>query len=272
VAAVSASYYTDPASPWSWAIEPVVRKLEVVFGPSLHFEYIMGGLAREFGSPSAIVGEWLDAAAWSGMPVDPRLWLADPPRSSYPACLAVKAAGDQGEQPAEAYLRLLREGFACEGNKLAGPDALVAAARGVPALDAQRFRIDLESHATLERFGADLERAEAVPEDGRGPEGGRARLPSIEFTGENGAVHGVYGHHAYEAYRDAALAAGAEPVDQPAPTVEEALRRFGTLATAEVVAICELPGPRAAAELWRLAADWKVRGERRLGGELWRLA
>jgi hypothetical protein len=51
--------------------------------------------------------------------------------------------------------------------------------------------------------------------------------------------------------------------------VEEALRRFGALATPEVAAVCDLPGPRAAAELWRLAVDWQVRAELTLGGELW---
>ena len=57
--------------------------------------------------------------------------------------------------------------------------------------------------------------------------------------------------------------------DADRPGVEEALRRFGTLATAEVAAVCDLPGPRAAAELWRLAGEWRVRSERRLTGELW---
>ena len=54
--------------------------------------------------------------------------------------------------------------------------------------------------------------------------------------------------------------------------MEEALRRFGSMATVEVAAVCELPGPRAAAELWRLAEAWRVKPERYLTGELWSLA
>ncbi|HEU4978180.1 MAG TPA: hypothetical protein VFT42_04740, partial [Solirubrobacteraceae bacterium] len=64
--------------------------------------------------------------------------------------------------------------------------------------------------------------------------------------------------------------AGAEP--GPLPPVEEALARFGSMATPEVAAVCDLPGPRAAAELWRLAAEWRVRAERFVSGELWSLA
>ena len=58
-------------------------------------------------------------------------------------------------------------------------------------------------------------------------------------------------------------------MDGPAPTVEEALARFGSLAAVEVAAACDLPGPRAQAELWRLATEWRVRPERFLTGELW---
>jgi hypothetical protein len=41
------------------------------------------------------------------------------------------------------------------------------------------------------------------------------------------------------------------------------------MATREVEAVCDLPEPRAAAELWRLAAEWKVKPVRVLTGHLW---
>src|SRR5919204_79002 len=162
VSAVHARYYTDPASPWCWAIEPHVRRLTLELEGQLELTYVMAGI-REI------------------------------------------------------------------------------------------------APAALEAFGADLDRARAVPEEHQSPERGRVKIPSIEFRGEDGEVHGVYGPAPYEAYRDAAVAAGAELQDRPAPGVEEALQRFGTMATVEVAAICDLPGPRAAAELWRLASAWRVR-------------
>jgi hypothetical protein len=72
--------------------------------------------------------------------------------------------------------------------------------------------------------------------------------------------------------RAAAEAAGAAPTGSRPPSVLEALRRFGTMATAEVAAVCELPGPRAEAELWRLATEWQVRPVPVITGELWELA
>ena len=76
---------------------------------------------------------------------------------------------------------------------------------------------------------------------------------------------------ALEAWRDAVQAAGAQPRGER-PGVLDALRRFGRMAGPEVEAVCDLPGPRARAELWQLAADWRVRPVRVLFGELWELA
>ena len=53
---------------------------------------------------------------------------------------------------------------------------------------------------------------------------------------------------------------------------EGALSRFGRMATAEVQAVCDLPRPRAEAELWGLAADHRVIPVPFLTGTLWELA
>ena len=242
---VHVRYYTDPACSVSFANEPVLRKLMVEFGADVEFTYVMGGLARTYeGDPSGLVREWLDVSERSGMPIDPRLWLEGPIHSSYPGCMAVKAAAEQSAD--DRYLRALREGLFCFRRKLDATEALVDVARDV-GLDAERFRIDLESNAIVEAFGSDLEATRGVSDE-------RFVLPSASFGDE----HWVFGAAPYEEWRAAALAAGATSADGH-PTVPEALGRFGRMAAVEVGAVCDLPGPRAAAELWRLAAEWRVR-------------
>jgi putative protein-disulfide isomerase len=230
----------------------------VEFGDSLSWTYVMGGLAREFdGGPAATgerVREWLDAADESGMPFDPRLWAEGPISSTYPACMAVKAGSEQSSDGGYAYLRALREGLMCFRRKLDTTEALVEEARRV-RLDVERFRIDLGSHAIVEAFGADLEATRAEPWP----------LPTLVFDGSRA----VSGFRAYEEYREAALAAGATSGGGDPPGVLESVKRFGRMATAEVVEVCDLPLPRAAAELWRLASDWKLRPVRVLTGYLW---
>jgi putative protein-disulfide isomerase len=256
----------------------------VEFGDRLEISYVMGGLAREFEADlSSLVITWLDHAAESGMPIDPRVWHSDGVRSTYPACIAFRAASEQGPAAAERYLRLLREGFMCHGRKLDGPEALVAEARRA-GLDERRFRIDLESNAILEAFGNDLEETRTIPDTARqaglaaeGSHGSRVErlaFPSLRFVAEDGASEErwVGGDDSYENWREAATAAGATPSAEPHPNVAGALRRFHSMATVELEAVCDLPGPRAGAEAWRLASEWRLRRVPVLNGELWELA
>jgi hypothetical protein len=245
-------------------------------------EYVMGGLAREFEDLPGLVMSWLEHSAESGMPVDPRIWADGAPRSSYPACIAVKAAAEQGREAETGYLRALREGFMCGRRKLDAPTALVEEARRA-GLDGERFRIDLESNATLEAFGRDLEESRTIPEAARaaglateGSHGSsveRLQFPAVRFVAENGGEdRWVGGDHSYEDWRAAAVAAGATPSEAARPDVAAALARFGRTATAELAAVCDLPGPRAGAEVWALASDWRAKRIPVLAGELWEAA
>jgi putative protein-disulfide isomerase len=269
-------YYTDPACSASWAAEPALRKLMVEFGTDLSITYVMGGLARTYeGDLSPMIVAWLDAAAGSQMPIDPRLWSEAPISSSYPACMAVKAASEQGPEAAGRYLRAVREGLMCFRRKLDSREALVEEARGA-GLDVQRFRASLESHAIVEAFGADLEETRSV--DG-------LVLPSVRFEGDAG-VEWVFGVAGYEEWKAAAVSAGGRPGGEPGapptagpPAAPPAspldplavVTRFGRAATIEIATICDLPAIRAEAELWRLAAELRLKPVRVLTGTLWEL-
>ncbi len=109
----------------------------------------------------------------------------------------------------------------------------------------------------MEAFGEDLERTRA-----RGP----FELPGFEVGDQL-----LTGPVAHEGLRAAVLAAGGQPSGEPAPDVVAALERFGRMAGVEVEEVCGLPGPRAQAELWRLAAEWRVKPVKVLTGTLWEL-
>src|SRR3954463_5126672 len=96
VGVVRVTCLTDPADPWSWAAEPARRRLEAEFGAGVAFTYVMAGLARQGSDAAGDLGPAPDAAPAARMPADPRLWLDGAPGSTYPACLAVKAAAEQG--------------------------------------------------------------------------------------------------------------------------------------------------------------------------------
>ena len=265
------------------------------FGDGLSWTFVMGGLARDYdaseGNDAAaraarsgwgvrewLLAHWLEVAGEARMPCDPLLWRDGPLRSTYPACLAVKAAAEQTADGGAAYLRALREGLLCFRRKLDTAEALVEEARRV-GLDVERFRIDLGSHAIVEAFGADLDEVRAVPEEvraqGKTVASGRTErvpFPTLILVGEDGARAGIYGSAPYEEVRAAAMTAGARSLEEPPPDPLAALRRFGRMATAEVAAVCDLAEPPAAAELWRLHTGWKVTRTPVLCGELWEAA
>ena len=263
------------------------------FGEGLRFTWVMGGLARSYGSSyhdsesgigsgpdcfGDLMGQWLETAAESVMPIDARLWSRNPIASTYPACQAVKAAAEQGPAAEYAYLRRLREGLMTERKKLDHAEALIGEA-GPAGLDTGRFRIDLSSNAITEAFAADLDAVRDPPAEAReqgkvsvteGHE--RVAFPSTVLRGEDGAEHGVWGWRPYEDYRDAALAAGAEPARTGPSEPVEAIERFGRCATRELEELTGKPGPVLHAQLWTLARDWKLRAVPVLGGTFWELA
>jgi putative protein-disulfide isomerase len=287
---VQIRYYTDPADPWSWGAEPKLRRLLWEFGDGLRVRFVMGGLARRYDSEyrdldsgigvgsdvfADLGAQWLDAAAKNGMPCDPRLWSLNPIASTYPACQAVTAAADQGDEAQAHYLRRLREGLLCGRRKLDHIEALVGEA-GPAGLDPERFRIDLTSNAIVEAFGADLEETRALAGEARaaggakqGQVGERVRFPSMVFAGDGGERHAVWGTQPYAAYRKAALAAGAEPSTSRPPEPLEAIERFGRCATREIEELTQRPRPVVEAELWSLARDWRLKPVPVLIGTLW---
>ena len=290
---VQVRYYTDPACSWSWGAEPVLRKLFWEFEGELEFVWAMGGLARRYGRSyrdddgrigsgadcfADLMAHWLDVGAETGMPGDPRLWTENPLSSTYPSCIAVEAASEQGWEAGYRYLRRVREGLFCERRRLDDTEALTAEAEAA-GLDRERFEAALESSSALETFGAHMAEARDVPEQARaekkvrrteGKE--RVSFPSALFIAEDGARHGVWGWQPLEAYREAALAAGATQVNAAPLAPLDALARFGRLATRELEVLAETDAPTTRAELWRLASEDHLRPVPLLTGTMWEAA
>jgi protein-disulfide isomerase-like protein with CxxC motif len=263
------------------------------FDGELDFVWAMGGLARRFGRDyrdddgaigrgpdcfADLMSHWLNVAGQTGMPCDPRLWTDNPITTTYPACLAVEAASEQGWEAGYRYLRRLREGLMCERKRLDNRAALQAEAE--PAgIDAAAFGLAQASDGPVEAFAAHLDEVRAIPAAAR--EAGKTRFtegrervafPSAVFVGAHGDRHGVWGLQPLAAYREAALAAGARQVNDGALAPLAAVARFGRLAEPELEELSGMAATPLRAELWRLAADHRLRPVPALTGVLWEAA
>ncbi|MGI8635733.1 MAG: DsbA family oxidoreductase [Segetibacter sp.] len=169
---VEITFYTDPLCCWSWAFEPIWRKLQYQFRNQICFKYVMTGLLpswKNYSDPLYSVNRpqqmgpvWMEVSESTGMPTQSKIWVEDPPASSYPACIAFKSMQLQSEAAAIKYLRMLRETVMLGGRNIAKQTILIEIAESLiskyPAiLSLQRFASDLTDDAGLEAFRLDLQ-------------------------------------------------------------------------------------------------------------------
>lgn len=172
---VEITFYTDPLCCWSWAFEPQWRKLQYEYQDKITIRQVMTGLLpswKNYSDPVYSVSRpqqmgpvWMEAGVASGMPVNSKIWVEDPPSSSYPACIAVKAMQLQSEIVAVTYLRMLREAVMMNGKNIAKKDTLLQIAESLHnsnpgIMNMGRFEDDLTNDNGLEAFRPDWQEAQ----------------------------------------------------------------------------------------------------------------
>ncbi|WP_425554006.1 hypothetical protein, partial [Dactylosporangium salmoneum] len=140
MAMLSVVEFTDPMCPWAWGSEPAFRYLRGAL--DARWRRVFGILFHPGDDPApdpAAETAWYhrhiqEIAGHTGAP-----WPATLERvalSSEPSSLVARAAAGQGEVVADRVLRRLRETFFVLGSPADTLERALAAARGVPGLDA----------------------------------------------------------------------------------------------------------------------------------------
>ena len=276
MAKVKAEYFTDPLCSWSWGNEPHYRKLKEEFGNQIQWRHRLGGLMEKWsedfydplynltgGDVNSLAKHQEEVSMKTRMPIDASFWLENPPSSSHPACIAVKAAGLQGFDLEDNYLRRVREGFLTEKRQLDSGDALLKLAEGVPGIDLNRLQKDIDGGAAKQAFHDDWEAARhPVPEarDIKVTEGHlRYSFPTLLLRGGTGEYRVLDAENIYEDYLTAIreLAPGIKRGAPPA--IETFVRKYRHVATQEVSVVCEVSWEEAEAALERLEKASTVR-------------
>lgn len=201
--------FTDPMMGLSYEQEPVYEKLAAHFGDRLVFHYVMSGLVRDvsdFMVPEerALPAEegirlynrrlariYKGEEAIGGLPINMdgfHLFDADH-RSSYPLCLAYKAAELCGPEKAFSFLLKLRRATIVETRQTTRTDELIAVAADA-GLDPEQFRMCFEDGRAAEAFQKDLERTQSL---------GIRQLPTVLIEGRDKRLL-VSGMESYDAF------------------------------------------------------------------------
>lgn len=269
-AIVEIDYYTDPVCSWCWATEPTLKRLKEEYGDQVHITYKMGGLLEswhvfydglnDIGRADQVAPHWVDVSRRSGMPIDEKIWLEDPPDSTYPASIAVKAAQRQGEASGEGYLRRVREMGLSERKNIERREVLIQAAQDV-GLDVARFVQDLDDSATERAFREEMADARAQ---------GISGFPTLVFRNRHGEALVLGGYRSYHTYELVLnrLAAGQLARHQPTD-IAAFVARYGHVASQEVATVFRLSRDEAEQSLAELEVAGRVRRVAVANGLFW---
>jgi protein-disulfide isomerase-like protein with CxxC motif len=146
--------------------------LRYAFAGRIALRLRMGGMISDWNGfsdplndihrPAQMGPLWIQAGTMTGMAAEPTVWAHDAPASSWPSCLAVKAAGLQSPAAADFYLRRVREAVMIQGRNVARHDVLIDIAQRLA-----QERPDLLDAELFERDFAGREARTALEEDVR---------------------------------------------------------------------------------------------------------
>lgn len=200
-----ADYFTDPLCCWSWAFEPHWLRLRKSLVGQFAWRMHMGGMIRDWRSfhdplnsihkPGQMGPLWMLAERETGVSINGSVWLDDPPESSWPACIACKAAERQSSAAGAHYLRRFREELFVNGRNISRQEVQLEVADKCAdelpeKFDAARFAEDLVSGETRRSFRSDMYHARAF---------GIGRFPTLVLRTRDGTVRMLTGWRSYEA-------------------------------------------------------------------------
>lgn len=239
---VEITFYTDPLCCWSWAFEPQWRKLQYEFNDRIVYRYVMSGLLpgwKNYNDPLYSVSRpmqmgpvWHEASLKSGMPIYDKIWVEDPPASSYPACIAVKCAELQSQTAGVKYLRMVREAVMLHGKNIAKQDILTGIAEALAnkhpsLLDTQRFLQDLSVNDNgIDAFRKDLNEVQSR---------NISRFPTLIMRSSNKPSIMLTGYRPYPVLLDAMKQVADAEMPLQKPSSKEAYIKFwGNITAREI--------------------------------------
>ncbi len=245
-------YYTDPICSSCWGIEPQLRKLKLEYGSYFEIDCRMGGLLPDWSynsggisKPSDVAHHWHEASLYYQMPIDGDVWLEDPLDSSYPSCIAMKAAQIQDKSKAVIFMRILREKLYLEKKNIAKWENIVVCAE-LAGLDTKKLKQDYDNDAK-KHFQDDLQLARQL---------GVRGFPTLFFADGDGNKLTVYGSKPYASYENALLALYPDAKKKKLDDTGLALfDHYPTLTVREYAEILDIPVSQAADILEKYTKD-----------------
>ncbi|KZE12033.1 ClpXP adapter SpxH family protein [Priestia aryabhattai] len=260
--------FVDPLCPECWALEPILKKLQIEYGQLLSLKHVLGGNLQQLNIGAQqrfehIAKSWEKTGSRSGMSCDGNLWLENPIDTPYAASIAIKAAGLQGKKQGIRFLRRLQEVVFLEKKNVTEESVLIQCAKHV-GLDVNEFVKDLHSDYAAKAFQCDLKITSEMDVD---------EIPTLVFFNEKVEEEGIKisGYYSYETYVHI-IKEMLEIDPDPAclPPLRSFLSYFQFVASKEVAVVYGLSLEEAEKELKKLQLQQVVERVPVKYGTFWR--
>jgi len=277
---LSVTWFTDPHNIWCWGCEPTMRRLEILYPDAVRLDVRQGGLFENFGPvreqwARMSGGRWLTSiqaffdavASQHRMPMDTRAMIesVEDFESTWPACIAAKAAELQGRDEGWRYLRSLREAWTLDGRGIHRRSVQVEVARET-GLDVSAFEGSLDDGRAAAAFRTDRE--ECARQEVTG-------FPAFAVSRGDTSIR-INGWQPWEVFEDVLrqVEPGLVPrsIDPTEASVVDVLRRYDRCATREIAAVLGAPDDDAEILLEELEGRGDVMRRPIGSGILWELA
>ncbi|KIL45700.1 ClpXP adapter SpxH family protein [Jeotgalibacillus soli] len=260
--------FVDPICPECWALEPVMKKLMMEYGPYIRIKHVLSGKLENLNFLTkkrqlALAQNWDKIASRSGMSCDGSLWLNNPIDSPFLASIAIKAAELQGKRAGSRFLRKIQEVLFIEKQDVSDFKVLKNCAQ-YTGLDVDEFVQDIHSASATKAFQCDVKIASEMDVE---------ETPTLVFFNENIEdegikISGVYPYDVYEQIVEEMLMN--KPEKQELPTIDEFIERFQLVATLEVAVVYNLSISEAEKELKKRMFQQKIECINAKHGTFWR--
>jgi len=197
-------YIGDPMCSWCWGFQPTFESIIEMLPPHIDVQYVMGGLAKDTGEPmpidtqNYIKKQWESVTDKSSAKFNWDFWeTCEPRRSTYPACRAVIAAGEQDPEALGDMFQAIQQAYYLEARNPSNSDTLISLAEDIN-LDVERFTRDLKSPEINEKLYQDFEIRRSLHAD---------KFPTVILDHNQEALWLTYGYDDREIVLDTLEAA-----------------------------------------------------------------
>ncbi len=248
--------FIDPLCPECWALEPILKKLQIEYGKYFSIRHVLSGSLASLNSRKGtlngnLANVWERTASRSGMSCDGDIWLENPICTPYTASISIKAAELQGRKVGLKFLRKLQELLFLQKQNISSESVLIECAESV-GLDVDELIKDLHSESAARAFQCDLKITSDMDVD---------QIPTLVFFNENIEEEGmkVTGYYPYDVYvRIIHELLQENPDPEPPPPLEKFLEYFKFVATKEISVVYNMPVNEVEKEMKKLLLKQKI--------------